>query len=538
MGLLALRGTPFVHGDFRGGLNTKAANYLLEDNQCRDCLNVQSTSTGAIVKRNGCVGIGANLPDVPKSVFAVESTTTDHFLVAAGGALASTEGSGSTLADGFSSDTWDFAEATDQDGQGPVFMVNGTNPPQAYNGTALTAWTRDSASTLGTPDTAVPNGKYLAVHESRVVIAGESTNPSTLYWSEVQVGVGTLPRRWMIENQQLFDPNDGDVITGIGRVGSNLMVFKKHKVFVVYDLNTGANRRLTTNIGCVSHRSIVETPQGTFFLADSGVYVTNGSSVQLVSEQITPSLQALTNKSSAVGVVHENHYYLSFPDDATGTVGIDAVAPVFDYDLVLKSWWLHNVGFSETRVIYDFTTRFNDAVSELYGAAYNDVGQLFVPDTYTDFGSAYPWRWAGPWLAPGQARVVYPATRKRLRALRVDGFGRVKLTVDKDFYESDTPVSAQNPNGSVSTTLFALPESTTLGSSTTYFGDIDSSVSPSLTMGPTTFGDATSMSQARVWGQGVARSWSLTFENDESDLDTPIAAVIQNYTIFLQERTQ
>jgi hypothetical protein len=46
------------------------------------------------------------------------------------------------------------------------------------------------------------------------------------------------------------------------------------------------------------------------------------------------------------------------------------------------------------------------------------------------------------------------------------------------------------------------------------------------------------MSQARVWGQGVARSWSLTFENDASDLDAPIAAVIQNYTIFFQERTQ
>ena len=540
-----MRGLSFVYGDFRGGLNTKTANYLLEDNQCRDCLNVQSTSTGAIVKRNGSVALGKSslFPSggVPRSLFAVESTDTDHFLVGIGGKVVSTKSTGSTLADGFSSDTWDFAEATDQDGQGPVFMVNGTNPPQAYNGTALTAWTRDSASTLGTPDTAVPNGQYLAVHESRVVIAGESTNPSTLYWSEVQVGVGTLPRRWMIENQQLFDPNDGDVITGIGRVGPNLLVFKKHKVFVVYDLNTGANRRLTTNIGCVSHRSIVETPQGTFFLADSGVYVTNGSSVQLVSEQITPSLQALTNKSSAVGVVHENHYYLSFPDDATGTVGVDAVAPVFDYDLVLKSWWLHNLGFLGGRVIYDFTTRFNDSVSELYGAACNDIGQLFVPDTYTDFGSAYPWRWAGPWHAPGIARrriIFSPSIRKRLRALRVDGFGRAKLTVNKDFYESDTPVFAQNPDGSVSTTLFALPESTTLGSSTTYFGDIDSSASPPLTTGPTTFGDATSMSQARAWGQGVARSWSLTFENDASDLVTPIAAVIQNYTIFLQERTQ
>jgi hypothetical protein len=125
-----------------------------------------------------------------------------------------------------------------------------------------------------------------------------------------------------------------------------------------------------------------------------------------------------------------------------------------------------------------------------------------------------------------------------LRALRVDGFGRAKLTVDKDFYNSDTPVSSQNPNGSVSTTLFALPESTTLGSSTTFFGDYDGSTTPPTLKASTTFGDTASMSQARVWGQGVARSWSLTFENDASDLVAPIAAVIQNYTIFFQERTQ
>jgi hypothetical protein len=200
---------------------------------------------------------------------------------------------------------------------------------------------------------------------------------------------------------------------------------------------------------------------------------------------------------------------------------------------VLKSWWRHSFASN----VADFTVRFNGSTPELYCIA-GDVGRMFVAGTYTDFGFAYPWRWVGPWVAPGQARVVYPAVRKRLRALRVDGAGRAVLSVDKDFFASNTPVTSQNPDGSVSAMLFALPSQTTLGSSSTFFGDYDASTSPVTPQTSTVFGDVAGITQARVWGQGVARSWSLTFENDESDLTTPTAAVIQNYTIFLQERTQ
>lgn len=525
-----MRGTPYVHGDFRGGLNTKAANYLLEDSQCRDCLNVQSTTSGAIVKRSGIVGIniGDLAADAGRSVFAVSSPAC--FIVATSSTLSSTTGGGSatTLGSGFGSAYWSMVEATAQDGQGPVFLSNGVDSPKAWDGSSLVNWTCDATSTLKAPGASVPNGKYLAMHESRVVIAGDETNPSTLYWSEVQVGVGTLPCNWLIENQQLFDPDDGDVITGVGKVGSNLLVFKRHKIFVVYDLATGANRRLSTNIGCVASRSIVETPEGTFFLSDHGVYVTNGSGVQFVSDQITPTLQAISNKSTASGVFFENHYYLAFPDDPQGDEGVTFT---YDYDLVLKSWWRHSIS------AWDFTVRFNGSTPELY-CLNGDVGQVFVPGTYTDFGTAYSWRWAGPWLAPGQARVLYPAVRKRLRALRVDGSGRAVLSVDKDFFESNSPVASQNPDGSVNSMLFALPAATSFGSSSTFFGDYDSSTTPPTLQTSTTFGDVAGIAQARVWGQGVARSWSLTFAGDASDLTSPTSAVIQNYTLYLQERNQ
>lgn len=531
-----MRGTPYVHGDFRGGLNTKAANYLLEDTQCRDCLNVQSTSTGAIVKREGISTVATQTGATLRTIHVTESTGTDYLIVSTDTALYKKEAVASSLSlitSGFSDGNWSMVETTSQDSQGPLFMVNGVDSPSFYNAQtfAFDDWTMDADSTLDVEGSPVPNGRYLLMHDSRVVVAGVDANPSTLYWSEVQVGVGTLPRRWMIENQQLFDPNDGDEITGIGKVGSNLLVFKKHKVFVVYDLNTGASRRLTTNIGCVAPKSIVETPVGTFFLSDMGVYVTNGSSVELVSDLITPTIRTLQNVSKASADFYRNHYYLSVPDSSV----------VLDYDLTLKSWWKHDMG-----AISDLVSRFNSSVEELYCVSGENVGRMFTG--YQDFGSSYQWYWKGPWLAPGQARVVYPAVRKRLRAIRVDGNGTCTLKVAQDFSASENQVTPQNADGSTRTTLFPAAVDTRFGDQATTsssppyqgtrFGDYYTTTNPpSPYLSSTIFADVQGPQQSRVWGQGVARSWSLVF-GDTTNTPTPAAATIQNYTIFMQERNQ
>lgn len=512
-----MRGTPYVHGDFRGGLNTKAADYLLEDSQCRDSLNVQSTTAGAIVKRQGVAEVfdaGAAL----KTIYLSESTGADLFITATDTSLQARTMTGSAVGSavtGLANGTWSVVEATAQDGEGPVFLMNGTDTPRSFNGSTFGTWTADGSST-----TTLPNGKYLLIHESRVLVAGTTTEPSTLYWSEVQVGVGTLPRRWMIENQQLFDPNDGDEITGIGKAGSNVLVFKRHKVFVVYDLNTGASRRLTTNIGCIAPKSIVETPVGTMFLSDNGVYVTNGSSVDLVSDQITPTIRAIGSSPDATADYYRNHYYLSFPQ---GNV-------ILDFDLSLKSWWKHKIASG----VSDFAGRFNNGSEEMYCSSGTKVGQMFVG--YQDFGSNYEWYWKGPWLAPGQARVVYPAVRKRMRAIRIDGSGTCTLKVGKDFSTAENTVTPQNQNGTPRTALFPEATSTTFGSTYTNFGDYYTTPNPPANyVSPTTFGDIQSPQQSRVWGQGVARSWSLVFGDSTP---TSSAATIQNYTIFMQERNQ
>jgi hypothetical protein len=128
---------------------------------------------------------------------------------------------------------WDFVQAAASGGQGPLYAMNGTDTPLQWTGSGnVASWTASSGS--------VPNGTMCKLHANRVWVAGVSANPSRLYWSDVGD-----PRAWPAANVVDLDPQDGDVITGIGTIGPYLLVFKKTKTFVIYDDATGANRRLS-----------------------------------------------------------------------------------------------------------------------------------------------------------------------------------------------------------------------------------------------------------------------------------------------------
>jgi hypothetical protein len=122
----------------------------------------------------------------------------------------------------------------------------------------------------------------------------------------------STPAGWVAE----FDPNDGEQISGLGTIGPYVLVFKPSKTWLIYDLDTGANRRIGVNVGCVAHRSAVETPYGTFFLAKDGVYRTDGTALKRVSaDRVTPLIVGMPagKRDLAAGAFWNGHYYLSIP---------------------------------------------------------------------------------------------------------------------------------------------------------------------------------------------------------------------------------
>src|SRR5438093_649155 len=74
---------PFEYQTFEGGFNTKDAAFLLEDTQARDLSNLQGTTAGAIVKRNGLSTFSSPAVTLT-SLFASEATAS-LFLIGAGG---------------------------------------------------------------------------------------------------------------------------------------------------------------------------------------------------------------------------------------------------------------------------------------------------------------------------------------------------------------------------------------------------------------------------------------------------------------------
>jgi hypothetical protein len=397
---------------------------------------------------------------------------------------------------------WSHIQAQTIGGQGPVFLSNGVDTPQYWSGSgALANWTASSGT--------LPNGKFLKTMNNRVWAAGMSSFSTPDPGSTLAFSAIGDPRTWPAANVVEFDPNDGDQITGLGSVGPYLLVFKRRKVFIVYDLDTGANRRLSDNTGCCAARTIVETPGGTFFLTlDRGVYVTDGSHLTLVSDIIRPTLESVVadQRANAAAAFFNNHYYLSV---AIGT-GSTAPNTTLDYDTTLQSWWKHDFAANQ------FAVWAPADAQRLYAAPpASRVHTCLVPGLFTDAGAGYAAYWTGAWQSPSYFRrriIQSPDYRKRLRGVRFDGSGKLSLSLAKDFSGSPTLVKSFDFVG----------VGTTFGGAGTTFG------------GDGLFGGVQGVRQGRAFSMGTARAFSLQWGSDAA---STVGWELENYVLLMADRS-
>lgn len=480
-----MRGKPFPFTDLSGGLNTRDAPYQLQPNEARDLLDVVPTARGAIRKRKGSTTFSS--PASPLNSLHPLNLPADWLIGAHTTKLVKIDSAGAAadLKTGLTSGLrWEFVQAPASGGQGQLFGMNGTDTPQQWDGSAgsSSAWTASSGT--------LPNGKYVVYAGNRVWVAGVASDPSGLYWSDIGD-----PRVWPAENINRFDPNDGDVITGLAVYGPYVVVFKERKSFVVTDLDTGAERKLSETIGTVGHRSVVDTPRGLLFLAaDGAIYSTNGSTVQMLSDKVSPTLRALvaSQRRNVAAVLFANHYYLSF------STGGSANDRTLDLDLVDDSWWLHSLAANEWAI-------FEPGTSQKLYLARSDVAKVSeaFSDTYQDSGVNYSSRWAGPYHVFGSVRL-----QKRCRELHMDGSGKVDLYVSRDFANAAE-----------------FEQSIDFGSDTSLYGGADTYG------GGGTFGGAPGVNEEHVYTLGVGRAWSVEFRQALNE-----AFEIDSYTMMMQNR--
>lgn len=492
-----MRGSPVLFSGFLGGINQRDAPYLLADTEARDARNVQGTVRGAIRKRDGAEDFST--PAVAlTSLFAAQLPT---FLIGAGTTFLysiSPAGTVTQIDSGLGSGLlWDFIQAPASGGQGPIYGVNGAVARHWTGAGSAAAWTAASGTLPAT-------AKYLVYHDNRVFAAGMSS-----YGALADPGSAVVfsdlgdPRAWPAANVVQFEPGDGEPITGIGTVGPYVLVFKPSKAWVIYDTDTGANRQVSEEIGCISHRSIAETDDGTFFLSrDQGPYVTRGGVPDRLNDKIQPTFDALVqaNRQMASGTAFDGHYFLAL--STSGSVN----DLLLDYDMRLESWWIHTLPISQlVRWEPAGTPQLHAAVA---GVARTD--RLFVPGRLVDAGDVV---YAGGsyWRGPHHV-MKKPFLRKRCRAIHFDGKGVMEVAVYKDFTRAGVNIGGADFTGDDGD--FGVEDGGLFGvDDGSYYGglaEVNERVLPTL---------------------GVARAWSIEFGNNTDD-----ELEVESYTMMMDER--
>lgn len=183
-------------------------------------------------------------------------------------------------------------------------MSTGTNPNAnnvtTFNITAVTGLT--TANTLldeygleqayFTTQTASPTGKYLAAFNNMLCMGGDANYPSRIWFSGIADGTNLAgPQIWgmvggLYGNYRDLEQQDGEVIVGLKEWNGNLYAFKRHSVFLISFTGVAGNpfevRRLSGNLGALSHWSIKETQRGLVFISERGPCICTGTSVSII----------------------------------------------------------------------------------------------------------------------------------------------------------------------------------------------------------------------------------------------------------------
>jgi hypothetical protein len=388
----------------------------------------------------------------------------------------------------------------------------------------------------------VPNGQHMVFHGNRIWMTGIEADSAAVWFSElVSIGEGGSqadPSSWPATNVVRFEASDGNEITGIGVVGPYILVFKENKTWAIHDINTGANRQLSDKVGCIAQRSIVESGQGTYFLtADQGVYLTNGSSLTEMSYNVRPTILAINpkNRQKAAGAYYNNHYYLSFPSGETETPN-----RTLDYDVQLKSWWLHDLSGYQWQLWEPKTGE-----SALYGLVTGkQLGfvKSFVTGLYTDRGTNYTGNgslgafWISPWEPFAyyifRHRIEAPFLKKRVRQIFFNGEGQIQVEAFKDFSiggriekgvvgANEIATSAVTPvNFGAASEVWAEDPK---GTKAKWAEEVEGTEK--------LWGGETTVGQARIYSPGVGFVWAVGFGNNSAE-----GFIVNAYTYMLQFR--
>lgn len=210
-----------------------------------------------------------------------------------------------------------------QNANNSMYLYNGSDSVRKYNNTT---WT---ALSTGVPVSGVGEiGKYAVWHKSMNFVAGMTTYPSRVYISAL-----ADPEDFTSADYITVNPEDGNIITGLGSLQDFVVVFKSQGIYLISgdSPTTASLTQRSKDIGCLSHFSIAEGKSASgqpvvYFLGNGidgapAIYMFDSVTVKRISDDIQTELEELNVQqlSKAAGIWDINKYKVSIPDGAATT---------------------------------------------------------------------------------------------------------------------------------------------------------------------------------------------------------------------------
>lgn len=228
-----------------------------------------------------------------------------------------------------------------------VQLFGTTNIPSLGAGATFV----DVSETTARPDTGALwftlAPQFLEIYNNQLMMAGFSSMPSTLYWSDIGE-----PEQVQPESFAEFRTNDGDVIRGIKSYLSDHIVAKQrsvHKLSGEVPSNFSI-QQITDQYGTLSNNSMLVYENYLVWLDSKGVIQYDGAQLDVLSSDIEPlflrmNVNAAINTATAIHNRPNNEIWFSFPIDDSLVNNITVV-----YDYVAQSWTTYK-GFSPSALM-------------------------------------------------------------------------------------------------------------------------------------------------------------------------------------------
>jgi len=328
----------------------------------------------------------------------------------------------------------------------PAANMSVANPPAnnttSFNITALTGLT--TANTLlveyslnqgyFTSQVAAPAVKYMTAWQDFLVMAGDTSNPSRVWFSEQNA-----PNVWstygqIYGNYLEIDDGDGDVITGVFQWNGSLYVSKQHSLHIVEFTGNAAapfqRRRLPGDIGALSGFTFKDVGGFFVFLSERGIAGCVGSIASIapgmenILDLFDPNDSDRFNLAACTYSTAGHNRVLGqvwFGVSSTNATTRDKVL-IFDY--TNKCFWLDD-GISG-----NYFTEVGDANGFFSAWSGDYSGQIFQHDSgTTDNGAAIDWYFTTPNLG-----MKDPYAWKHFDKLMVAGDKQTSGTLSIDVY--------------------------------------------------------------------------------------------------------